>query len=171
LITHQHPDHIDLEKLPVLVQANPNAQLIVDPGSEKAVREAGLTARTAKPGDSFEIAGTAITVVGGTHALIHQDIPAVPNVGYLIDHGAFYHPGDSFFVPEQQVDILGLPAGAPWLKPGESVDFLRAIAPRVAVPIHEKTLANPAMHYGLFEMLKPENTQFTVLTAGEGVNL
>ena len=33
LVTHQHPDHLDLERLPALLRANPDAQLIVDSGT------------------------------------------------------------------------------------------------------------------------------------------
>lgn len=167
LITHQHFDHIDSEKLPVLLQANPDAKLIVDPGSEETVAKLGLEYQVVNPGDAFEVGGTAVNVVGGQHAVIHQDIPVIPNVGYLFDHGAFYHPGDSFHVPEQKVDVLGLPTGAPWLKAGEAVDFLRAVAPRLAVPIHEAVLANPALHYGLFTNLAPEGTEVRVAPRGE----
>ena len=171
LITHQHFDHIDSEKLPALLKANPGAKLIIDPGSEDTVAKLGLEFQVVGPGESFDISGTPVNVVGGQHAVIHSDIPAIPNVGYLFEHGAFYHPGDSFFVPEQKVDVLGLPTGAPWLKAGEAVDFLRAVAPRVAVPIHEAVLANPAMHYGLFTNLAPEGTEVRVAPRGEAAKL
>ncbi|HVV09626.1 MBL fold metallo-hydrolase [Amycolatopsis sp.] len=166
-ITHQHFDHIDAERLPVLLKANPGAKLIVDPGTEETVAKLGLEFEVARPGDAFEIGRTAVNVVGGQHAVIHQDIPVIPNVGYLFGHGAFYHPGDSFHVPEQQVDVLGLPTGAPWLKAGEAVDFLRAVSPRLAVPIHEAVLANPGLHYGLFTNLAPEGTEVRVAARGE----
>ncbi|GAB2978725.1 MBL fold metallo-hydrolase [Amycolatopsis acidiphila] len=171
VITHQHFDHIDSEKLPALLEANPDAKLIVDPGTEETVAKLGLEFQVARPGDAFEIAGTAVNAVGGEHAVIHQDIPVIPNVGFLFEHGGFYHPGDSFYVPEQKVDVLGLPTGAPWLKAGEAVDFLRAVAPRVAVPIHEAVLANPAMHYGLFTNLAPEGTEVRVAPRGEAAKL
>ncbi|HVW44224.1 MAG TPA: MBL fold metallo-hydrolase [Amycolatopsis sp.] len=171
LVTHQHFDHIDAEKLPALLKANPQAKLIVDPGSEETVTKLGLDFEIVRPGDSFEVNGTVVDVVGGQHAVIHSDIPIVPNVGYLFEHGAFYHPGDSFYVPEQKVDVLGLPTGAPWLKAGEAVDFLREVAPRVAVPIHEAVLANPAMHYGLFTNLAPEGTEVRVAPRGEAAKL
>lgn len=171
LITHQHYDHIDTERLPTLLNANPDARLIVDPGTVEMVEKLGLDAITARTGDSFELDGLPVNVVGGQHATIHADIPAVPNVGYLFDHGAFYHPGDAFFVPEQRVDVLGLPTAAPWLKAGEAVDFLRAIAPRLAVPIHEAVLSRPEMHYGLFTNLAPEGTEVRVLPRGEAVTL
>ncbi|MFD2417862.1 MBL fold metallo-hydrolase [Amycolatopsis pigmentata] len=171
LITHQHFDHIDEKRLPALLEANSGAKLFVDPGSEDTVRKLGLEYQVVRPGDSFELGGTAVNVVGGEHAVIHADIPVIPNIGYLIDHGAFYHPGDAFFVPEQKVDVLGLPTGAPWLKAGEAVDFMRAVGPRVAVPIHEAVLANPAMHYGLFTNLAPEGTEVLVAPRGEATKV
>ncbi|WP_026360593.1 MBL fold metallo-hydrolase [Amycolatopsis nigrescens] len=166
LITHQHFDHIDAERLPPLLAANPGARLITDPGSEDTVAKLDLPARTVHPGDTFEVGGSTVEVLGGRHAVIHEDIPVIPNVGYLVDHGAFYHPGDSFFLPDHKIEVLGLPTGAPWLKAGEAVDYLRAVAPRYAVPIHEATLSNPAMHYGLFTNLGPDGTEVKALQPG-----
>nr|WP_228046522.1 MBL fold metallo-hydrolase [Saccharopolyspora sp. HNM0983] len=163
LITHQHPDHLDVERLPALLAANPGAQLITDPGSAGTLAGTGPEPTVVRPGDAFEVAGGAVDVVGGAHAVIHPDIPVIDNIGFVIDGGAFYHPGDSFFVPEQRIDVLGLPTGAPWLKLSEAVDFLRAVHPRTAVPIHEAVLAIPQMHYRMFEQLGPQNTGIEVL--------
>lgn len=171
LITHQHPDHLDPERLPALLAANPNATLVTDPGSEQIVRKLNLEPRVVKPNDSLEFGGAAISVVGGEHAVIHPDIPVIPNTGFLVDDGAFYHPGDSFFVPERKVDVLGLPTGAPWLKASEAVEFLRAIAPRTAVPIHEAVLAKPKMHYDMFSNLGPSGTTVEVLPRDETVEV
>ncbi len=163
LITHQHFDHLDAERLPGLLGANPGARLITDPATVDIVTGQGFQAEAARPGDAFELGGAAVNVVGGQHAVIHPDIPVIDNVGLVVDHGAFYHPGDSFHVPEQRIDVLGLPTGAPWLKLSEAVDFLRAVAPRVAVPIHEAVLASPAMHHRMFEQLAPQDTDVAVL--------
>lgn len=164
LVTHQHPDHLDVQRLPGLLAANPRARLITDPGSAESLRGTELEPSTVRPGDSFDVAGGSIDVLGGAHAVIHPDIPVIDNIGFLVDGGAFYHPGDSFFVPEQRVDVLGLPTGAPWLKLSEAVDFLRAVHPRTAVPIHEAVLAMPQMHYQKFEQLGPRDTGIEVLT-------
>lgn len=163
LITHQHFDHIDAERLPALLAANPQAQFIVDEGTAPTVENATV----ARPGDTFKIGDQSVRVAGGQHAVIHADIPTIPNAAYVIGDGAFYHPGDSLVVPDEDVDVLGLPAGAPWLKTGEAVDFLRAVKPRVAVPIHEKTLAGPQMAVRFFDMLKPDGTDVRLLTPGE----
>lgn len=169
LITHQHYDHIDAEKLPALLSANPDARLITDPGTQETVAKLGLTGETTYPGQTLTFGDATVHVVGGEHAVIHRDIPAVCNVGYLFGDGDFYHPGDSFHVPQRQIHVLGLPTGAPWLKASEAVDFLRAVRPRIAVPIHEAGLANPAMHYGLFTNLAPEGTEVRILGAAESL--
>ena len=141
LITHQHFDHLDGARLPALVEANPNAALVVDEDTVPEVEKLGLTPTSvARPGDALTFGDTAVNVVGGRHATIHPDFAMPTNAGYVVDHGAFYHPGDALFVPEQKIDVLGLPMGAPWLKTGEAIDFLRAVGPRVAVPIHEAIL-------------------------------
>ncbi|MDV6011196.1 MBL fold metallo-hydrolase [Haloechinothrix sp. LS1_15] len=171
LITHQHYDHIDADSLPSLLEANPGARLITDPGTKDTVAKLGLTSETANPGDRLQIAGSTVAVTGGQHAVIHPDIPGITNVGYLVDGGAFYHPGDAFHVPSESVDVLGLPTAAPWLKAAEAVDFLRAVAPRIAVPIHEAVLAYPAMHYGLFTNLAPDGTEVRVLEDGTGLTV
>lgn len=166
LITHQHVDHLDFERLPDLLAANPGATLIADTASAEQLAGRGIEARTATPGERIDLDGTTIDVVGGDHAVIHPDIPVIPNVGYLVD-GTLLHPGDSLHVPSQPVDVLALPTGAPWLKAGEAVDYLRAVSPRVAVPIHEAVLAKPEMIYGLFERLRPPESAVRVLPRGE----
>ncbi len=173
LITHQHPDHLDGERLPALVKANPDAALVSDEDSAPELERLGLTPTSvARPGDTFEFGGTTVTVVGGRHATIHEDLPMPANAGYIVDDGAFYHPGDALFVPEQRVDVLGLPMSAPWLKTGEMIDFLRAVGPRVAVPIHEALLSEIGMRgqQNWIARLAPA-PEFRPLPKGEPVDL
>lgn len=168
LITHQHPDHLDQERLPALLAANPNAQFVVDPQTAEIV---DLPARTAHPGDVLELSGTTVHVVGGQHAVIHAEIPPLRNSGYVIDGGAFYHPGDSLFIPEQPIDVLGLPTAAPWLKSTEVIDFMRLIKPRVAVPIHQGMLNAPQVWYNHFVNLAPAGTTVEILPLAQPVAL
>lgn len=165
LITHQHADHIDLDRIGGLVSYNPQADIFADDATTALLAERDLTATTVTEGDRLDV-GTEVTVHGINHAVIHPDIPVIPNVGYLVS-GRLFHPGDAFTVPTVPVDALCLPTGAPWLKVAEAVDYLRRVAPRLAVPIHEAVLARPAMHYGLFERLALDGTTVTVVPPGE----
>lgn len=171
LITHQHPDHLDRDRLPDLLAANPRAELVTDEETASTLTGPAVTPRPVRPGDRFTIAGARLDVVGGRHAFVYGDVPALANVGYVLDGGAFYHPGDSLVVPDVPVDVLATPAGAPWLKLAEAIDFVRAVRPRVAVPVHERTLARTAMSYGMLERFSPEGTTFSPLPAGERVEI
>jgi L-ascorbate metabolism protein UlaG (beta-lactamase superfamily) len=103
----------------------------------------------------------------GDHAVIHPDVPTVPNTAYQVDD-LLFHPGDSFTLPAGPVRILLLPAGGPWMKAGESIDYLRAVAPEIAIPIHQADLAgiHQQLHYGLFRGLAPSGTTIHVLEHG-----
>lgn len=166
LITHQHFDHLDLEKLPALLAQNPDAELVVDTGTAAQLREREIAHTVREPGERFTVGGATVEVVGGgDHAVIHPDIPGIANNGYLID-GTVLHPGDAFTVPDRTPDVLLLPTAAPWLKASEAVDYLRAVAPPLAVPIHEAVLANPDLHYRLFANLGPEGTEVRIAPRG-----
>jgi L-ascorbate metabolism protein UlaG (beta-lactamase superfamily) len=168
LVTHQHPDHLDRERLDQLLAANPDVRLIVDPGTAEQLGE--LPHEQVQPGASIQVGGSRIDVLGGEHAVIHPDIPLIANNAYLVD-GTHLHPGDSFTPPPAPVDVLFVPAGAPWLKLAEAVDYVREVAPRTAVPIHEAVLAMPAMHYRMLDGLAPEQTTFRVLDRAEPTSL
>ena len=169
LITHQHFDHLEPDRLPDLLRANPDARVIVDPGTAGQLE--AVDHEVVAPGDSLEIAGARVDVIGdGDHAVIHPDIPMIANNGYLVGDidapGTLLHPGDAYVpLPAglDPVETLLLPTGAPWLKVAEAVDYLRAMTPRTAVPIHEAVLADPGMHYGLFTNLAPKGTTVKVL--------
>jgi L-ascorbate metabolism protein UlaG (beta-lactamase superfamily) len=165
LITHQHPDHVDTSKLPALLERNPSMQLVADAATAQILRDDhGVEASVAAAGDTFDF-GMHVEVVGDVHAQIHPDIPRVPNVGYLVD-GRLLHPGDSLDVTDRDVEILALPTMAPWMRMADAVDYLRAVAPRVAVPIHEALLRSPDLFYGAFRGLGPERTEVQVLDDG-----
>jgi L-ascorbate metabolism protein UlaG (beta-lactamase superfamily) len=159
LVTHQHADHLDVDRLRPLLDANPEARLHCDEGS--AAQLADLPHTVVRSGDVLDL-GARVDVLGASHAVIHPDLPAIPNVGYLVAE-RFFTPGDALTVPEADVEILGLPTAAPWLKASEAVDLLRTVAPRTAFPVHDAVLATPQIWYGLFGNLAPEGTDFRVV--------
>jgi L-ascorbate metabolism protein UlaG (beta-lactamase superfamily) len=168
LVTHQHADHLDHERLHHLRRGNPDARLIVD--RDTAAQLDGVEHEVVLPGASVQVGGSRVDVLGGEHAEILPEIPLIANNAYLVD-GTHLHPGDSFTPPPAPVDVLFVPTGAPWLKASEAVAYLQRVAPRTAVPIHEAVLAVPQLHYGLFERFSAEETQVRVLDRGEPVDL
>jgi L-ascorbate metabolism protein UlaG (beta-lactamase superfamily) len=166
LITHQHVDHLDGERLPALLQGNPRARLIADPGSTERLGD--HEHEVATPGMTLQVAGARVEVLGGDHAVIYPDIPVIANNAYLVD-GAYFHPGDSFTPPLGRVEVLFVPTSAPWLKVAEVIDYLRAVAPRTAVPIHQAVLSGQGeqLHYRLLDSLSSPQTTVRVLDHGE----
>jgi L-ascorbate metabolism protein UlaG (beta-lactamase superfamily) len=154
LVTHQHADHLDVGRLRGLLDRNPGARVLCDQGSAEQLAAGGAVVEVVNDGDELDVGGVAVGVRGRDHAVIHPDIPVVPNVGYLLG-GRLFHPGDAFTPPGQPVEVLAVPAGAPWLKVAEAIDYLRRARPRVAVPVHEQVLseAGRAISYRQLEQL------------------
>ncbi|WP_432141153.1 MBL fold metallo-hydrolase [Streptomyces sp. bgisy084] len=146
LVTHEHMDHFDEERLRAGMEANPAAEIwtLASVAEQLSAAFPGRV-HTVGEGDTFTAAGFEVEVHGQMHAVIHPDIPRVTNVGYLIDGGAVFHPGDALTVPEgRTVDTLLLPVHAPWNKVAEVIDYVRAVAPRRAIDIHDSLLQDHA---------------------------
>lgn len=146
-VTHQHPDHVDIARLPGLLAANPGARLLAEPQIADDLRGLGGAWEDTVVGATVEVGGLALTGVGGRHAVIHPDLVRVGNVGLLVsaaDEPTLFHPGDSYEYAPNGVDVLAVPLAAPWAKVSETVDFVRSVAPRIVLPIHDRTLADLA---------------------------
>ena len=138
VITHSHPDHIDPVYLPALVDLNPQVRLLVEPTVPDSYDLPD--AERLHVGESMEISTTKITAVGGQHAVIHRDIPRIGNIGILVHtqgEPTFFHPGDALDTTPEGVDILGIPAHAPWCAMKETIDFVREIGAPQGVLIHD----------------------------------
>ncbi|MGW6621829.1 MBL fold metallo-hydrolase [Nocardia sp. NPDC055002] len=164
LITHAHPDHFDIARTTALLDRNPQARIVVGADAAEALDGYAAVRVIAEPGDALTVGGVELQVTGGEHACIHPELPTSRNNGYLVE-GAVFHPGDAFDLPPAPVDTLFVPAGGPWMKLQEGIDFLRAVAPRVAVPIHQAglALAHQNMHHHLLATLAPVDTEVVVL--------
>ncbi len=177
LVTHQHPDHLYEEPVLEYLAANPNvtvrAPKVPAGRLAAAAPKAGVDASriiATGAGEKFESAGFSVRTVGGQHAVIHGYIPVVDNTGYIVD-GLVYHPGDSFIVPSGPApDTLLVPINAPWNKMAEMVDFITAVRPRQAIPVHDGLLNEHGMplYRKRAKMFADRHgVKFTVLEVGE----
>jgi L-ascorbate metabolism protein UlaG (beta-lactamase superfamily) len=170
VITHQHPDHVDHARLPALCNANPDAAVYAD---QQTADQLGAPCQAVHVGDELTIGELTIRALGGRHAIIHPELPVIDNISYLVndgDHPArLMHPGDALFVPDEPVDVLATPAAEPWMKIAEAVDYLRAVAPARAVPIHQGIIAPDArgIYYG--RLAEMTDTDFQVLAEEHAV--
>ncbi len=164
LVTHQHADHVDPQRLAGVMRGNPDARLYSDSGSVSVLAEAGLTATGVQTGDVLDV-GTRVEVFAGDHAIVHRDIPVIPNACYFIG-GRLLHPGDSLTVLDHPVEILALPSSAPWMAVKEAIDYYREVNPAVAIPIHDKLMASTDLVYGLLTKLGPKDARWMNLDDG-----
>ena len=114
-------------------------------------------------------AGFDVHVYGSEHAVLHQDIPMIANVGFMLD-GEVFHPGDALTVPEDRVGTLLLPASAPWLKLSEMIDYARTVAPRRGYTIHDALFSDTGLTV-LGAFLGMAGDQFAQLENGASVDL
>jgi len=139
VITHEHPDHWTPDHLDRLLRNSPGIPIYAPEGVVKAA--AGYEITVVHAGDTVMVEPFTLRFFGGKHALIHETVPVVDNVGVLVND-QLYYPGDSYEVPKGvDVKLLAAPIGAPWLKIGEAMDFVLAVAPRQAFGTHDMTLS------------------------------
>jgi L-ascorbate metabolism protein UlaG (beta-lactamase superfamily) len=141
VVTHEHDDHWTPAQLERILDQSPGARVFGPAGVVEAAAAAGYAVERVSPGDEVELGTFRLRFFGGRHALIHRSIPVVDNVGVLVND-ALYYAGDSFAVPEGvAVDVLAAPAGAPWMKISEAMDYVEQVAPRRAFATHEMVLS------------------------------
>lgn len=178
LVTHEHADHLDQDRVVAFLTANPEVELWAPQGAidalGSAVGDAGDRIHAVGGGEEFSAAGLAVRTFGDQHALIHPLIPVTGNVGYLVGD-SLYHPGDSFTVPDGvQVEALLIPVHAPWSKLEEVLDFMISVRAPRAFQLHEALLSDAGL--GLVEghltrLGARYGTTFEHLSAGESVDL
>ncbi len=135
VVTHEHADHFDPEKLAAIAAAYPEVTIYGPAAVTTKIPD--LPTQSVVANDRVEIGGFDLLFVGGEHATILKDFhPPFENIGVIVDD-ILYHPGDSLVVPEQPIRVLSVPIVAPWEKVAESVDFLLAIKPEIAFPTHD----------------------------------
>ncbi|WP_137844872.1 MBL fold metallo-hydrolase [Microbacterium sp. 2FI] len=172
VITHEHPDHWTPEHLDRLRKAYPDVPIYGPEGVATAA--AGYDVVVVNAGDTVEAEPFRLEFFGGRHAVIHETIPVVDNVGVLVND-EFYYPGDSYAVPEgRSVRLLAAPVGAPWLKIGEAMDFVLAVAPRQAFGTHDMTLSVIGRDMGRSRLrwaVEKDGGEFSALEVGESIDL
>ncbi|WP_422115317.1 MBL fold metallo-hydrolase [Brachybacterium sp. UNK5269] len=180
LVTHQHPDHVDRALLDEVLGLATGAEVLAEPETADQLAEAAAGAPPVDPdrlrafavGDAHELpaqdgaAPLLIRAAGGRHAVIHPDLPQVGNTALLLQVGdgpRLGITGDSLEVLEEFVgiDVLAFAVVAPWSKMAETIDFLRAVRPRLALPVHDG-VASPggrAIYLRQATNLAPEGTE------------
>lgn len=140
VVTHEHFDHLDQEKLKATLAKNPDAKVFVNADIEALLEDEPKAAVVViASGQSQTVGGFSLQFVGGRHEAIRPEVPQPVNTGVIVDE-LFYHPGDQYFVPEQSFTWLGLPLNAPWAKVSETTEFVKQAKAQHILPIHDGLL-------------------------------
>lgn len=143
VVTHQHADHLDRGRFAGLVRSNPDATIVTDPQSAALLADDGLTVTSWDDG-VIQVGDVSLSAHGNEHAFNHSRVPQVANVGVKVSAAGepvLFHPGDAYDAAPGMIDLLAVPINAPWTAVRDSIDFVRRIAPRSIVPIHDGLLS------------------------------
>ncbi|MCL1907366.1 MAG: MBL fold metallo-hydrolase [Propionibacteriaceae bacterium] len=169
VVTHGHGDHIDPENLPDLLAGNPQAQLIVEPTIPDSIDLP--QAQRLSAGSTLKISSTTIEAVGGLHAIIHCDIPRIGNVGVMFTtpgEPTLFHPGDALDTAPRGVDILAIPAHAPWCAMKETIEFVREVDAPQGFLIHDGLINERGWNLTFHRLGEMTNTHLADRRSMEG---
>jgi L-ascorbate metabolism protein UlaG (beta-lactamase superfamily) len=156
LITHDHMDHFDMSSVKAILANNPAIVIYTTETVQEALQKEDIASTVLKNGEKADIKGVSIEAVGELHAVIINQMPQIQNIGYMVA-GKLFFPGDALTVPPSHVEILALPAAAPWAKMSEIFDYTLSVKPTKAFPVHDAILANPSMFSGMMVNLFKEH--------------
>lgn len=168
LVTHTHPDHLNPPAIPALLRDNPRAELWLEGEAGDRLKSSepqlGNSIQRMQSGQALTFGAVTVTPVGEKHALIHDHVPQPDNVGLIVtsvsNTGAgdptLFHPGDALDVEHDllnDLDVLCVPINAPWASVADTLAFVRRLAPKRVVPIHDGLLndAGRSMYIGHIE--------------------
>ncbi|MDR3642285.1 MAG: MBL fold metallo-hydrolase [Candidatus Doudnabacteria bacterium] len=144
LVSDEHQDHFDIPSVKMLLKNNPGLRIITQQAVNKLLADEGIKSELLLDKQSMEINGVKIEGCGVKHAVLHSSIPQSDNTGYIIAD-RFFYPGDALTIPHKKIEVLALPAAAPWLKLSEAIDYALAIKPKICFPVHDGMSPSPFM--------------------------
>jgi len=171
VVTHEHADHWTPEHLDRIKQNSPDVRFFGPAGVAAAATDFEFT--VVKDGETVEADPFTLEFFGEKHAQIHASIPIVDNVGVLINDSVYY-PGDSFTLGPVGVDLLAVPASAPWLKIGEVMDYVAEAKPKKSFATHDminSVIGNGMAGQRIGAVTQQGGGEFVTLAPGESVEL
>ncbi len=169
IITHSHGDHCDSELIAKLVADNQGVVVYSNADVKEKLQEV-VSVELLEDGGSRDIQGVLVQGIGSEHAFFYENRQVPPNVAYIVA-GFFLHPGDSLQNTPDGIEILALPAGAPWMKQAEALDYARKVSPRSVFPIHDKVIRAQTFNKHYVSILGEHGIQVVTPEDGESFEL
>ena len=171
VVTHEHGDHWTPEHLQRILTNSPEVKFFGPAGVAAAATDFEFT--VVSDGQKVTLDPFTLEFFGEKHAEIHSSFPIIDNVGVLIN-GQVYYGGDSFTQGPSGVELLAVPASAPWLKIGEVMDYVAAAKPKRSFPTHEminSVIGNGMANGRIQALTEAGGGEFFALTAGDTVEI
>ncbi len=171
LISHEHSDHFDVSSIKKVLEKNFNAKIYTNSSVAKKLNEQKIAAQVLVDGETVTVNGVTIKAFGKKHAFIYRTLPVCDNVGFIIGDRLF-HPGDSYQVPKEKIEILAIPLAAPWANLGDMLDFGLAVKPKIAFPIHDGFLTpqNPYLPHAEREF-EAAGVKWKIMGVGDSIDM
>lgn len=169
LITHDHPDHLNIEKINAVLANNAEAKIFTNKGVGGILEENSVAYELLTDGQNTTIKDVTVEAYGEKHAQVYPSIPQSDNTGYLIA-GKLLAPGDNFVNPGKPVEILALAVVAPWMRLADALDYAKNLKPKVCFPVHDGFLKfTGPFHSVPKEVLASESIEFIVPELGSPI--
>lgn len=173
LITHQHADHMDPERIREIVgdgKIYGNADVV------DKLKGLGIQGVQVNDRQKFTVGEFEITPVDLPHCKMQDGLDGPPNTGYLIKPAkgevkVLFHPGDGDKAPQGLTSKnVALPIAGPSITYEGALKFAQDIAAKVVIPIHydSRFAADPDQ----FKMMaQPGGIEVRILNPGEALRL
>jgi L-ascorbate metabolism protein UlaG (beta-lactamase superfamily) len=136
LVTHDHPDHLDVDALRRIVERT-GAEVFANEEIEAKLGKEGIRSTVFQDG-TRRIRSFDVRAIPAKHEAILS--PTLPrNVAYVVN-GRVLQPGDSYDASLDElrgIALLALPIMAPWTTELGTAAFAARLAPKRVLPIHD----------------------------------
>jgi L-ascorbate metabolism protein UlaG (beta-lactamase superfamily) len=136
VVTHGHPDHLDIEALRRIVQLS-GATVVTNGATAQQLGDAGLPATVLEDGSATAGSFTLRAFTAPHEQILSDTLPQ--NTAYLVNESVL-NPGDSFspaFASLTGMPTLVLPVMAPWLTELAALRFAASLRPQLVIPVHD----------------------------------
>lgn len=144
LITHQHADHMDPDRIKGIVDSR-QGTVYGNSDVVAKLKDLGVEAVTVYNRKPFKVGEFEVTPVDLPHCKMQDGSDGPPNTGYLINN-VLFHPGDGDKAPHELVsENLALPIAGPSITYDGAQKFAQDLKAKVVIPIHfdSRFPANP----------------------------
>lgn len=194
LISHQHPDHCDLEIVKLL--ASRGLPIFSNRETQRVLNKENVKTNLLESGKEVRIGDVSIKVFKANHfkllfckkcnsilsnqitidkkcqfhpELIPSLVDGPENVGFLINQ-MFFHPGDSLDKLDFRVDNLAVAIAGPTVDYQKALDFAQSFDPKIIIPMHYSNSKFPADPIE-FAQTVTSQSKVEVLEFGQSISL